>query len=74
MSFLKSEGSHVLRTIESVEQTSQQIRGLINEIAEMSRSEVPGDEYFPAILKRIVDALAARWRGYLVGREDAPYA
>jgi multidrug efflux pump subunit AcrA (membrane-fusion protein) len=44
---------------ESVEQTKQQIRGLINEIAEMSRSETPGEEYFPAVLKRIVDALAA---------------
>ncbi len=44
---------------ESVEQTKQQIRGLINEIAEMSRSETPADEYFPAVLKRIVDALAA---------------
>ncbi len=44
---------------ESVEQTKQQIRGLINEIADMSRSEVPAEEYFPAVLKRIVDALAA---------------
>jgi Biotin-lipoyl like len=44
---------------ESVEQTKQQIRGLINEIAEMSRSEIPGEEFFPAVLKRIVDALAA---------------
>lgn len=44
---------------ESVEQTKQQIRGLINEIADMSRSEIPGEEYFPAVLKRIVDALAA---------------
>ncbi|GAB5402444.1 MAG: HlyD family efflux transporter periplasmic adaptor subunit [Aureliella sp.] len=44
---------------ETVEQTKQQIRSLINEIAELSRSDSPGEEYFPAVLKRIVDALAA---------------
>ena len=44
---------------ESVEETKQQIRGLINEIAELSRSEAPAEEYYPAVLKRIVDALAA---------------
>lgn len=44
---------------ETVEQTKQQIRSLINEIAEMSRADSPGEEYFPAVLKRIVDALAA---------------
>ena len=44
---------------ETVEQTKQQIRTLINEIAELSRSDTPGDDYYPAVLKRIVDALAA---------------
>ncbi|HBE67349.1 MAG TPA: hemolysin D [Planctomycetaceae bacterium] len=44
---------------ETVEQTKQQIRTLINEIAELSRSDSPSEEYFPAVLKRIVDALAA---------------
>lgn len=44
---------------ETVEQTKQQIRTLINEIAELSRSDTPGEEYYPAVLKRIVDALAA---------------
>lgn len=44
---------------ESVEQTKQQIRTLINEIAELSRKDIPGEEYYPAVLKRIVDALAA---------------
>ncbi len=43
----------------TVEQTKQQIRSLINEIAELSRSDIAGDEYYPAVLKRIVDALAA---------------
>ena len=43
----------------TVEQTKQQIRSLINEIAELSRSDMAGDEYYPAVLKRIVDALAA---------------
>lgn len=44
---------------ETVEQTKQQIRSLINEIAELSRSEVTAAEYYPAVLKRVVDALAA---------------
>ncbi|MEZ6134118.1 MAG: biotin/lipoyl-binding protein [Pirellulaceae bacterium] len=44
---------------ETVEQTKQQIRTLINEIAELSRSETPAEEYYPAVLKRVVDALAA---------------
>lgn len=44
---------------ETVEQTKQQIRNLINEIAELSRGDHAAEEYFPAILKRIVDALAA---------------
>ncbi|MEM7479033.1 MAG: biotin/lipoyl-binding protein [Planctomycetota bacterium] len=44
---------------ETVEQTKQQIRALINEIAELSRSDSPAEEYFPAVLKRVVDALAA---------------
>ena len=44
---------------ETVEQTKQQIRNLINEIAELSRTDHGAEEYFPAILKRIVDALAA---------------
>src|SRR5690606_31911546 len=42
-----------------VEQTKQQIRTLINEIAELSRSDIQAEEYYPAVLKRIVDALAA---------------
>lgn len=44
---------------ETVEQTKQQIRTLINEIAELSRSDTAAEEYYPAVLKRIVDALAA---------------
>lgn len=44
---------------ETVEQTKQQIRGLINEIAELSRTDHPADEYYPAVLQRIIDALAA---------------
>ena len=32
---------------ETVEQTKQQIRGLINEIAELSRTDHPADEYYP---------------------------
>jgi hypothetical protein len=44
---------------ETVEQTKQQIRGLINEIAELSRADHAADDYYPAVLQRVVDALAA---------------
>ena len=44
---------------ETVEQTKQQIRSLINEIADLSRGDTPAEEYYPAVLKRVVDALAA---------------
>ena len=44
---------------ETVEQTKQQIRSLINEIAQLSRAETPAEDYYPAVLKRVVDALAA---------------
>ncbi|MCC6511426.1 MAG: efflux RND transporter periplasmic adaptor subunit, partial [Pirellulaceae bacterium] len=33
--------------------------GLINEISELSRSDHPADEYYPAVLQRIIEALAA---------------
>lgn len=44
---------------ETIEQTKQQIRGLVSEIAQLSKSELGADEYYPAYLTRLVQALAA---------------
>jgi multidrug efflux pump subunit AcrA (membrane-fusion protein) len=42
-----------------VEQTKQQIRHLVREIAQMSKSEVGPQQYYDALLNRVVSALAA---------------
>jgi hypothetical protein len=44
---------------ETIEQTKQQIRGLVSEIAQLSKSDLDASEYYPAFLQRIVSALAA---------------
>ena len=44
---------------DTIEQTKQQIRGLVSEIAQLSKSELGPEEYYPAFLQRIVSALAA---------------
>ena len=44
---------------ELVEQTKQQIRNLVREIAQLSKSDLAPLEYYDAILNRIVNALAA---------------
>lgn len=44
---------------ESVEQTKRQIRNLVNEISEISKTDIAASEYYPAVLQRIVTALAA---------------
>jgi hypothetical protein len=44
---------------ELVEQTKQQIRNLVREIAQISKSEVGPQEFYDAVLNRIVTALAA---------------
>lgn len=44
---------------ETIEQTKQQIRGLVGEIVQLSKSELGPEEYYPAVLQRIVQALAA---------------
>lgn len=43
----------------SIEQTKQQIRGLVSEIAQLSKSNLDADEYYQSLLQRIVQALAA---------------
>ena len=44
---------------ELVEETKQQIRNLVREIAQLSKSELSPLEYYDAILNRVVSALAA---------------
>jgi multidrug efflux pump subunit AcrA (membrane-fusion protein) len=44
---------------ETIERTKQQIRSLVNEISQLSKSELTAEEYYAAFLQRIVSALAA---------------
>lgn len=44
---------------ELIEQTKQQIRSLVNEIAKLSRSDISPQEYYTEFLTRVVSALAA---------------
>jgi len=46
-------------TEENIETTKRQIRTLVNEISELSKSNMPASEFYPAVLQRIVNALAA---------------
>src|SRR5512141_1591004 len=42
-----------------IERTKRQIRGLVNEIAQLSKSEMSADEFYGEFLPRVVTALAA---------------
>ncbi|MDX1948066.1 MAG: HlyD family efflux transporter periplasmic adaptor subunit [Pirellulaceae bacterium] len=44
---------------ETIEKTKQQIRGLVGEIAQLSKSDMPAEEFYSAFLQRVVQALAA---------------
>jgi multidrug efflux pump subunit AcrA (membrane-fusion protein) len=44
---------------ELVEQTKQQIRGLVNEIAQLARQDIGAAEFYAEFLNRVVTALAA---------------
>jgi hypothetical protein len=44
---------------ESIEKTKQQIKALVTEIQDLSKSSVPAEEYYPEVLQRIIQALAA---------------
>ena len=44
---------------QTVEQTKQQIRSLVGEIAQLSKSDVEAEEYYAAFMQRVVSALAA---------------
>lgn len=44
---------------QTVEETKQQIRLLVNEIAALSKSGAPAEEFYPGLLQRIITALAA---------------
>lgn len=54
---MSSEQSSV--NAETIEQTKQQIRNLVSEIAQLSKSDLSPQEYYSAFLQRIVSALAA---------------
>lgn len=44
---------------ETIEQTKQQIRSLVSEISQLSKSDIGPDEYYASFLQRVVSALAA---------------
>jgi hypothetical protein len=44
---------------QTVEETKQQIRVLVNEIAALGKAGVPAEEYYPQFLQRVITALAA---------------
>jgi hypothetical protein len=44
---------------QTVEETKAQIRGLVNEIAQLSKSGATAEEFYPELLARIITALAA---------------
>ena len=44
---------------EAAEKVKQQIRGLVGEIAQLSKSDLDADEYYALFLQKIVQALAA---------------
>ncbi|MEQ1827201.1 MAG: biotin/lipoyl-binding protein [Pirellula sp.] len=46
-------------TDENVENTKRHIRSLVSEISDLSKSDAPAAQYYPAVLQRIISALAA---------------
>ena len=57
-----------------VRDTQVEIRGLVDEIAQLSRSSMSHEEYFEAVLNRVVTALAAIGGALWMQREDGPLA
>ena len=54
---MSSEQSSV--NAETIEQTKQQIRSLVSEISQLSKSDLGAEQYYAAFLQRVVSALAA---------------
>ncbi|MBP86769.1 MAG: hemolysin D [Planctomycetaceae bacterium] len=54
---MSSEQSSV--NSETIEQTKQQIRSLVSEISQLSKSDIGPEEYYASFLQRVVSALAA---------------
>ena len=50
---------HTQVSAETIEKTKQQIRGLVSEIAQLSKSDLGPEEFYAAFLQRVVQALAA---------------
>ena len=65
---MSSEQSSV--NAETVEKTKQQIRGLVNEIATLSKSDLSPEQFYEAFLQRIVTALAAAGGAVWIMGED----
>ncbi len=65
---MSSEQSSV--NAETVEKTKQQIRGLVNEIATLSKSDLAPEQFYEAFLQRVVTALAAAGGAIWVVGED----
>ena len=45
---------------QTIEQTKQQIRGLVQQIAQLSRSDIDAEQFYSEVLHKIVTALAAQ--------------
>ena len=54
---MSSEQSSI--NAETIEQTKQQIRGLVGEISQLSKSNLSPEEFYSAFLHRVIQALAA---------------
>ena len=58
---------------ETIEKTKQQIRGLVGEIAQLSKSDLAPEEFYAAFLQRVVQALAAVGGAvYVMGEGNRP--
>src|SRR4026207_1485898 len=59
MSSQTSQSSQASLDPDTLDQTRQQIRGLVSEIEGLSRSDVAPGEFYEGFLNRVVQALAA---------------
>ena len=58
---------------ETIKKTKQQIRGLVGEIAQLSKSDLAPEEFYAAFLQRVVQALAAVGGAvYVMGEGNRP--
>ena len=65
---MASDGSNQ----EAIENTKQQIRGLVSEIAQLAKSELEPGEFYAAFMQKIVSALAAHGGAAEAGAAPSP--